>query len=118
MTPLRQRMLDALVLRGLATRTREAYIEAIAGLVRHYRPGPDTLTAHVVQRYLLHQLQDKKLSRSSVISQCACACRFLYGTVLVWMTRPLRFRWRRRPSDRRRSSRAMNWRDCSPWPGI
>jgi hypothetical protein len=30
MTPLRQRMLDALVLRGMAARTQEAYIDAVA----------------------------------------------------------------------------------------
>lgn len=81
MTPLRQRMLDALVLRGMATRTQEAYIEAIARLARHYRRSPDTLTADEVQRYLLHLLRERRLSRSSV-NQCACACRFLYGAVL------------------------------------
>ena len=34
MTPLRQRMLDALELRGMAARTREAYIDAVARLAR------------------------------------------------------------------------------------
>ena len=81
MTPLRQRMLDAMVLRGMAVRTQEAYTEAIARLARHYRRSPDTLTAQEVQRYLLHQLQGKQLSRSSV-NQYASACRFLYGSVL------------------------------------
>lgn len=81
MTPLRQRMLDALVLRGMATRTQEAYIDAVARLARHYRRSPDTLTADEVQRYLLHLLREKHLSRSSV-NQYASACRFLYGTVL------------------------------------
>jgi hypothetical protein len=32
MTLLRQRMLDALVLRGMADRTQEAYIDAVARL--------------------------------------------------------------------------------------
>ena len=32
MTPLRQRMLDAMELHGLAVRTREAYIDAVARL--------------------------------------------------------------------------------------
>ena len=52
MTPLRQRMLDALVLRGMATRTQEAYIDAVARLARHYRRSPDTLTADEVQPVL------------------------------------------------------------------
>lgn len=81
MTPLRQRMLDALELRGMAVRTREAYIDAVARLARHYRCSPDTLTADEVQTYLLHLLRDRKLSRSSV-NQYGCAFRFFYGTVL------------------------------------
>ena len=56
MTLLRQRMLDALVLRGMAIRTQEAYIEAVARLAAHYGRGPDTLTAEEVQHYLLHLL--------------------------------------------------------------
>jgi integrase/recombinase XerD len=81
MTPLRQRMLDALQLRGLAPRTQDAYIEAVARLARHYRRSPDALTAEEVQQYLLHLLRDRKLSRSSV-NQYGCAYRFLYGSVL------------------------------------
>lgn len=81
MTLLRQRMLDALVLRGMASRTQEAYIDAVARLARHYRRSPDTLTADEVQHYLLYLLRERHLSRSSV-NQYGCACRFLYGTVL------------------------------------
>uniref|UniRef100_UPI00286CDC09 phage integrase N-terminal SAM-like domain-containing protein n=1 Tax=Methylibium sp. TaxID=2067992 RepID=UPI00286CDC09 len=64
MSPLRQRMLDALVLRGMAERTQEAYIDAVARLARHYRRSPDSLTAGEVQRYLLHLLRERHLSRS------------------------------------------------------
>lgn len=81
MTPLRQRMLDALVLRGMAVRTQNSYIDAVARLARHYRRSPDTLSADEVQRFLLHLLRERHLSRSSV-NQYGCACRFFYGTVL------------------------------------
>ena len=81
MTPLRQRMLDALELRGHAARTREAYIDAVARLARHYRRSPDALSAEEVQGYLLHLLRERRLARSSV-NQYGCAYRFLYGTVL------------------------------------
>jgi integrase/recombinase XerD len=81
MTLLRQRMLDALVLRGMADRTQESYIDAVSRLARHYRRSPDTLSAEEVQRYLLHLLRERNLSRSSV-NQYGCAFRFLYGTVL------------------------------------
>ena len=82
MTLLRQRMLDALVLRGMATRTQEAYIDAVARLARHYWRSPEALTANEVQHYLLHLLRERHLSRSSV-NQYGCAYRFLYGTVLA-----------------------------------
>jgi len=81
MTPLRQRMLDALVLRGKAQRTQQAYIRAVAALARHYRRSPEQLSANEVQRYLLHLLRERHLARSSV-NQCGCAFRFLYATVL------------------------------------
>jgi len=40
MTLLRQRMLDALVLRGMARRTQESYIEAVARLRCRHRCEP------------------------------------------------------------------------------
>jgi integrase/recombinase XerD len=81
MTPLRMKMLDALMLRGMAGRTQEAYIDAVARLARHYRRGPERLSAQEVQQYLLHLLRERHLARSSV-NQYGCAYRFLYGTVL------------------------------------
>ena len=54
MTPLRQRMLDALILRGMAQRTQDAYIDAVARLARYHRRSPDTLSAEEVQGFLLY----------------------------------------------------------------
>ncbi|MBN8508018.1 MAG: site-specific integrase [Burkholderiales bacterium] len=81
MTPLRQRMLDALELRGMAARTRESYIDAVARLARHYGRSPDALSAEQVRQYLLHLLRERHLARSS-LNQYGCAFRFFYGTVL------------------------------------
>jgi integrase/recombinase XerD len=81
MTPLRQRMLDALELRAMAVRTREAYIDAVAKLAKHYKRSPEQLSADQVQAYLLYLLRERKLARAS-INQYGCAFRFLYGTVL------------------------------------
>lgn len=81
MTPLRQRTLDALELRGLAPRTQEAYTDAISGLARYYGRSPERLSAAQVQDYLLHLVRERHLARSSV-NQYGCAFRFLYGTVL------------------------------------
>ena len=81
MTPLRQRMLDAMTVRGLAERTKECYVEAIARMARHYHRSPELLSAQEVEAYLLHLVKDRKLSYSSV-NHTASACRFLFETVL------------------------------------
>ena len=81
MTELRQRMNNAMLLRGLADRTRESYIACVFGLAKYYRRPPDQLDAEAIQAYLLHLITEKKLAYASV-NQAACAFRFLFGTVL------------------------------------
>ena len=81
MTPLRQRMLDAMTVRGLADRTKECYVDALARLARHYHRSPDLLSPPEIEAYLLHLVKDRKLSFSSV-NHAASATRFLFETVL------------------------------------
>jgi integrase/recombinase XerD len=81
MTPLRQRMQDAMVQRGFAPRTQETYIGAIYRMAKHYRRDPALYTAQEVQSYLLHMVTQDKLSYSSM-NQAACAAQFLFCTVL------------------------------------
>ena len=80
-TPLRQRMVDAMVLRGFAVRTQQAYGDAMGLLARHFDCRPDLLSDEQVQSYLLHLLQECGLSRSTV-NQAACAARFFYCDTL------------------------------------
>lgn len=81
MTPLRQRMDDAMVLRGFALRTRETYLACVAALAKHYGRSPDGVDAGEVQAYLLHLINERKLAYASV-NQAVCAFRFFYGKVL------------------------------------
>ena len=81
MTPLRQRMQDAMVQRGFAVRTQESYIEAIARMAKHTRRDPATYSAEDVQAYLLHLVKDRHLSYST-LNQAGCAARFLFEVVL------------------------------------
>ncbi len=81
MTPLRQRMQDAMVQRGFALRTQESYIEAIARMAKHTRRDPATYSAADVQAYLLHLVKDRHLSYST-LNQAGCAARFLFEVVL------------------------------------
>ena len=81
MTELRQRMIEAMVVRGLAQRTQEAYVDAIRRMAKHYRRDPASYTAREVQDYLLHRVREQSLSYSTM-SQAACAARFGFETVL------------------------------------
>ena len=81
MTILRKQMDDAMVLRGFAVRTRESYLAAVKALAKHYWRKPNLLSEEEVQAYLLHLIVERRLAYASV-NQAACACRFLFGTVL------------------------------------
>ena len=65
MTPLRKQMDDDMVVRGMAARTRESYLGAVAALAKYYGKRPDQIDEAQVQRYLLHLIQERKLAWSS-----------------------------------------------------
>ena len=81
MTPLRQRMLDAMTVRGLSERTKECYVDAAARLARYYHRSPELLSAPEIEAYLLHLVKDRKLSYSSV-NHVSSTSRFLFEKVL------------------------------------
>ena len=81
MKSLRQQMTEAMVLRGFAARTQEAYVAAVVALAKHYHRCPDTLSSEELQAYLLFLITEKKLAYASV-NQAACAFRFLFERVL------------------------------------
>lgn len=81
MSALSQRMDDAMVLRGFAERTRDAYLAGVRGLAKHYGRSPDQLDAGQIQAYLLHLIHDRKLAYASV-NQAVCAIRFFFAAVL------------------------------------
>jgi Phage integrase, N-terminal SAM-like domain len=53
MSPLRMRMIEDLVLAGLAKSTQAVYVEAVRRLGEHYGRSPDTLTEKEVRGYLV-----------------------------------------------------------------
>ena len=62
MTPLRQRMINDMSVRGLANSTMAAYLRSVTGLARHYRRSPEQNSAPEVQDYLLFLHQQRGLS--------------------------------------------------------
>jgi hypothetical protein len=53
MTPLRQRLIEEIALRGYSDKTKEAYVHAVAGLATHYARSPDQLSDEEARSYLL-----------------------------------------------------------------
>jgi integrase/recombinase XerD len=81
MTPLRQQLLEELVLRGCSDRTQEAYVQQVYQLAKFFHQSPDQLTNAQVRAYLLHLAQERHLAPST-INQAVNAFRCLYERVL------------------------------------
>lgn len=81
MTPLRQQLIQELVLRGMAAKTQEAYIHHVYHLAKFYRLSPDKLSDQQVREYLFHLAQERKLA-ASTLNQAVNAFRFFYQHVV------------------------------------
>jgi integrase/recombinase XerD len=81
MSALRKQMDGDLVVRGMAVRTREAYLGAVAGLAKYYGRRPDRISEQEVQKYLLHLIEERKLAWSSC-NIAAQGLRFFYRVTL------------------------------------
>ena len=67
MTPLRQKLIDEIQLRGFSIHTQDSYLRSVAGLARFYHRSPDQSADDEIKAYLLHLLRVKKLACSSLI---------------------------------------------------
>ena len=81
MSALRKQMEADMALRGLAYRTRQAYIESVAKIAKFYGKSPDRISEPESQSYLLHLLQERKLAHSSCNVVCS-ALQFFYRVTL------------------------------------
>jgi len=77
----RDAMDEAMVLRGLAPRTREIYLHWVGRLVRFCRVTPDRLTTREVRAFLLDLTQERKLAFAT-FNQALNAVRFFFTAVL------------------------------------
>lgn len=81
MTPLRQKMINDMVLRRFSPKTQEAYVGAVGGLARFYKQSPEKIDKQMIKEYLLHLMQDRKLSWSSC-NVAVSGLRFFYTQTL------------------------------------
>jgi site-specific recombinase XerD len=74
-------MVNDMIIRGMAEKTRTSYTQAVAGLAKFYRRSPDQVTHEEVQAYLLHLIQERKLAWSTC-NIAAQGLRFLFHVTL------------------------------------
>lgn len=87
MTPLRQRMLEDLQLKGYAERSQEMYVRAVRQLAEHYSKSPDKITEEELRQYFLYCKNVKKWSRTAS-TIALCGIKFFYTHTLKreWST--------------------------------
>jgi len=88
MTPLRQRMLEDMQLRGLSART--PYVAAVRQLAEHFHTSPAQLTEEQLRQYFLYLANEKHVARTTA-TIALCAIRFLYEQTLHQPWPTLRF---------------------------
>jgi site-specific recombinase XerD len=66
MGELRERMQQALVVRGMSPRTQQSYLAAVQGLAKYYHQPPDTLSEAQLHAYLQYLIEQRHFAPSSV----------------------------------------------------
>ena len=81
MTPLRQRYIEDMQLRGLAETTQQVYVNAVQRLAAYYGKSPDKITDEQVRDYFLYLLHEKQISRGGY-KVAISSIKFLYEQTL------------------------------------
>ena len=81
MTPLRQKMIDAMQVRGMSPRTHRSYLSAVRDLAKYYRRSPDQLSGEELQAFFLYLVKERNLSPATCRLSLN-ALRFFYLEVL------------------------------------
>jgi integrase/recombinase XerD len=81
MTPLRQKLIDEIELRGLSASTQSNYVRYVAELAQFYDRSPDHISDEEIKAFLVHLLRKRKLACSTLIVAVS-ALRFFFGHVL------------------------------------
>jgi integrase/recombinase XerD len=79
-SPLRQRMLDAMAVRNFSDKTRHDYIRHIKSFASFLGRSPDTASADDLRRFQLHQRQNGV--QPSSMNSAVSALRFFFSTTL------------------------------------
>ena len=81
MTPLRQRMIEDLQLRGYSDSTQSLYVNAVRQLCEHYDKSPGRITEEELRDYFLYGKNVKKWARSTS-TVALCGIKFFYENTI------------------------------------
>lgn len=81
MTPLRQKMIDEMIVQRLSEKTQSSYLYTVKNLAKYYRRSPDQISSEEVKAFLLYLTKEKQLS-SSTCRLHLNGIRFLFLNVL------------------------------------
>jgi integrase/recombinase XerD len=81
MTPLRQRMIQDLQLKGYSDSTQTLYVTAVRQLCEHFGKTPGKITEDDLRDYFLHGKNVKKWSRSTS-TVALCGIKFFYENTI------------------------------------
>ena len=81
MTPLRQRMIEDLRIRGLSQNTIDTYVGAVARFARHFGRSPEQLGKDDIRSFQVHLVVERKVC-ASTLNIYTSALRFLYKVTL------------------------------------
>lgn len=81
MTPLRQRYIEDMHLRGLAPTTQRSYIHYVVEFSKFFRTSPEHLDLEAIREYELYLINERKLSPQS-INTFVAAIQLLYTVTL------------------------------------
>ena len=82
MTPLRQQMIDTMLMQGLANRTQQTYLKGVEDLARYAGQSPDTLSLEQIEHWLLTLVKDRHLAPAT--------CRLYFNSISFLFTRVLK----------------------------
>ncbi len=81
MSKLREQMLTDLQLKGITPGVQKKYLREVSNLAKYFGKSPEELGEQEVKKYLVHLLEERKLSRGTYRNYVS-GIKFLYKTTL------------------------------------
>lgn len=80
---LREQMIDDMLIRNLAPRTQESYLDHITQLAKYFNTCPSKLGPSEIRDFQIHLLKERKICPARMV-QVVSALRFLYKKTLKY----------------------------------